>query len=97
MLRFSGAGVSDVGLVRSDNEDSAFVGPYVAVVADGVGGAAAGEIASATAAYAARGDRAGPVRRARRRRSSGRRGGRPRAGPARRADRPRPASGWRPR
>ena len=52
MLRFSGAGVSDVGLVRSDNEDSAFVGPYVAVVADGVGGAAAGEVASATAAYA---------------------------------------------
>ena len=52
MLRFSGAGVSDVGLVRPSNEDSAFVGPYVALVADGVGGAAAGEIASATAAYA---------------------------------------------
>jgi serine/threonine protein phosphatase PrpC len=52
MLRFSGAGVSDVGLVRPHNEDSAFVGPYVAVVADGVGGAAAGEVASATAAYA---------------------------------------------
>lgn len=52
MLRFSGAGVSDVGLVRSQNEDAAFVGPYVAVVADGVGGAAAGEVASATAAYA---------------------------------------------
>ena len=53
MLRFSGAGVSDVGRVRPHNEDSAFVGPYVAVVADGVGGAAAGEIASATAAYSA--------------------------------------------
>ncbi len=52
MLRFSGAGVSDVGLVRPENEDSAFVGPYVAVVADGVGGAAAGEVASATATYA---------------------------------------------
>jgi PPM family protein phosphatase len=52
VLRFSGAGVSDVGLVRSDNEDSAFVGPYVAIVADGVGGAAAGEVASATATYA---------------------------------------------
>ena len=52
MLRFSGAGVSDVGLVRSSNEDSGFVAPYVALVADGVGGAAAGEIASATAAYA---------------------------------------------
>jgi len=52
VLRFSGAGVSDVGLVRSSNEDSGFVAPYVALVADGVGGAAAGEIASATAAYA---------------------------------------------
>ena len=52
MLRFAGSGVSDVGLVRSSNEDSGFVGPYVALVADGVGGAAAGAIASATAAYA---------------------------------------------
>lgn len=51
MLRFSGAGVSDVGRVRPHNEDSAFVGPYVSLVADGVGGAAAGEVASATAAY----------------------------------------------
>ncbi len=53
MLRFSGAGVSDVGRVRPHNEDSGFVGPYVVLVADGVGGAAAGEIASATAAYSA--------------------------------------------
>lgn len=53
MLQFAGAGLSDIGLVRDNNEDSAFVGPYVAVVADGVGGAAAGEVASATAAYAA--------------------------------------------
>lgn len=52
MLRFSGSGVSHVGLVRDSNEDSAFVAPYVALVADGVGGAAAGEVASATAAYA---------------------------------------------
>lgn len=48
MLRFTGEGVTDVGLVRDHNEDSAFVGPYLALVADGVGGAAAGEIASAT-------------------------------------------------
>lgn len=51
MLRFSGRGVTDTGLVREQNEDAAFVGPYVALVADGVGGAAAGEVASATVAY----------------------------------------------
>ena len=51
MLRFSGAGATEVGLVRGHNEDSAFVGPYLALVADGVGGAAAGEVASASAAY----------------------------------------------
>lgn len=51
MLRFSGRGVTDTGLVREHNEDAAFVGPYVALVADGVGGAAAGEVASATVAY----------------------------------------------
>lgn len=52
MLRFTGVGVTDVGLVRDHNEDSGFVGPYLALVADGVGGAAAGEIASATTTYA---------------------------------------------
>jgi serine/threonine protein phosphatase PrpC len=52
MLRFSGTGDSQVGLVRSNNEDSAFVGPYCVLVADGVGGGAAGEVASATATYA---------------------------------------------
>lgn len=52
MLRISGTGDSHVGLVRPNNEDSAFVGPYCALVADGVGGGAAGEVASATAAYA---------------------------------------------
>jgi len=51
MLRFSGRGVTDTGLVRDHNEDAAFVGPYVALVADGVGGAAAGEVASATTTY----------------------------------------------
>jgi len=50
MLRFSGAGVTDTGKVREHNEDSAFVGPYLALVADGVGGHAAGEVASATTA-----------------------------------------------
>lgn len=52
MLRFSGAGLSEVGRVRSHNEDAGFVAPYVAVVADGVGGGAAGEVAAASAAQA---------------------------------------------
>lgn len=52
MLRISGTGDTHVGLVRADNEDSAFVGPTCMLVADGVGGGAAGEVASATAAYA---------------------------------------------
>ena len=52
MLRISGAGESNVGLVRPNNEDSAFIGPTCMLVADGVGGGAAGEVASATTAYA---------------------------------------------
>jgi protein phosphatase len=51
MLRFSGVALSHVGLVRSGNEDSGFLSSSCMLVADGVGGAAAGEIASATAAY----------------------------------------------
>jgi PPM family protein phosphatase len=51
VLRLSGVAVSHTGLVRSDNEDSGFMGPSCMLVADGVGGAAAGEIASATTAY----------------------------------------------
>lgn len=51
MLRFSAVGRSEVGLVRGNNEDSAFAGPSCLLVADGVGGGAAGEVASATTAY----------------------------------------------
>jgi serine/threonine protein phosphatase PrpC len=51
MLRLSGVAESHPGLVRSGNEDSGFLGPTCILVADGVGGAAAGEVASATAAY----------------------------------------------
>jgi protein phosphatase len=51
MLRFHRAGRSHSGLVRAVNEDSGFAGPSLVLVADGVGGAAAGEVASATAAY----------------------------------------------
>ena len=40
---------SDVGIVRRENEDSGFASPRLLVVADGMGGHAAGELASATA------------------------------------------------
>jgi serine/threonine protein phosphatase PrpC len=51
MLRFASTAATHVGLVREGNEDSGFAGPYLQLVADGVGGAAAGEVASATTAY----------------------------------------------
>jgi PPM family protein phosphatase len=38
--------VTDLGLVRSNNEDSAHVGPRLVAVADGMGGLPAGELAS---------------------------------------------------
>src|SRR6476646_2005952 len=41
--------VSDVGRVRRDNQDSGYAGPWLLAVCDGVGGAARGDIASATA------------------------------------------------
>jgi protein phosphatase len=40
---------SDVGQVRKGNEDSGYAGPRLLIVADGMGGHAAGELASATA------------------------------------------------
>jgi len=51
MFRFDTAAASDLGLVRTNNEDSGFAGPYLLVIADGVGGSAAGEVASATTTY----------------------------------------------
>src|ERR1022692_3169973 len=40
---------SDVGLLREGNEDSAYAGPYLLAIADGMGGHAAGEVAGAVA------------------------------------------------
>jgi PPM family protein phosphatase len=40
---------SEIGLVRKNNQDSGLAGPRLLVVADGMGGAAAGDLASAVA------------------------------------------------
>jgi serine/threonine protein phosphatase PrpC len=40
---------SEIGLIRKNNQDSGFASPHLLAVADGMGGAAAGDLASATA------------------------------------------------
>ena len=56
MLRIKYAGKSDIGLKRSNNEDSLVIEPALGllVVADGMGGAASGEVASKIFADTAR-------------------------------------------
>ena len=40
---------SEIGLVRKNNQDSGYASPTLVVVADGMGGAAAGDLASSVA------------------------------------------------
>lgn len=47
-LAFRFAARSEVGKVRAKNDDSAYAGHYLAVVADGMGGHVGGDVASAT-------------------------------------------------
>ncbi|MDO5726428.1 MAG: protein phosphatase 2C domain-containing protein [Bowdeniella nasicola] len=48
-IQFNYAARSDVGMVRSINQDSAYAGPHLLVLADGMGGPAGGDIASSVA------------------------------------------------
>ena len=50
-LRLRYAAVSDVGRHRKENQDSGYASEHLLVVADGVGGAAYGDVASSTAVH----------------------------------------------
>src|SRR5688500_1876082 len=48
-LQLSYVAHSEIGLVRKNNQDSGYASPHLLAVADGMGGAAAGDLASAVA------------------------------------------------
>jgi PPM family protein phosphatase len=48
-MRMESSGLTDIGRLRSNNEDSYYLAPPLMIVADGMGGAAAGEVASSLA------------------------------------------------
>jgi PPM family protein phosphatase len=48
-LQLRYAAHSEVGLIRNNNQDSGYASPHLLVVADGMGGAAAGDLASVVA------------------------------------------------
>ncbi len=50
-LSLSSCAHSEIGPVRKNNQDSAYVSPSMVVVADGMGGAAAGDVASTVAIH----------------------------------------------
>ena len=50
-FRLRYAAVSDVGRHRKDNQDSGYASEHLLVIADGVGGAAYGDVASSTAVH----------------------------------------------
>jgi len=47
LFALAAAAASETGLVRQDNEDAAYAGRWLFAIADGLGGHAAGEVASA--------------------------------------------------
>src|SRR5688572_31711995 len=48
-LQLSYVAHSEIGLIRKNNQDSGYASPHLLIVADGMGGAAAGDLASAVA------------------------------------------------